>query len=177
MDPRIRIHPKMSWIRNTAENDRYWQKNNFLLFEKCLKMYSFFRILRLQKVLLWPQKNFSLKISIWVWKKRRILCWFQIRWWRLKQMHLKKVRAKYFRFCAFFRGCLLLTFVRGISESQHQRIWNQNKILPFFDTQLKFGGFFSILPKTFLMVLKFVCILKRLWCAHKGSWTTTDFIL
>jgi hypothetical protein len=27
---------------NQTENDRYWQKNNFLLFEKCLKMYSFF---------------------------------------------------------------------------------------------------------------------------------------
>ncbi len=29
---------------NQTENDRYWQKNNFLLFAKCLKMYSFFRI-------------------------------------------------------------------------------------------------------------------------------------
>ncbi len=40
--------------RNHMENDRYWQKNNFLLFAKCLKMYSFFRIciLRLQKVLI-----------------------------------------------------------------------------------------------------------------------------
>ena len=27
---------------NQTENDRYWQKNNFLLFAKCLKMYSFF---------------------------------------------------------------------------------------------------------------------------------------
>ncbi len=30
--------------RNQTENDRYWQKINFLLFAKCLKMYSFFRI-------------------------------------------------------------------------------------------------------------------------------------
>ncbi len=71
-------------------------------------------------------------------KKCRILCWFQIRWWRLKQMPLKKARAKnnanfeYFRFCAFFRGFLRLTFVRGISESRHQRIWNQHNILRFF---------------------------------------------
>ena len=36
-----------------------------------------------------------------------------------------------FRFCAFFRGFLLLTFVRGISESRHQRIWNQHKIMRF----------------------------------------------
>jgi hypothetical protein len=27
-----------------------------------------------------------------------------------------------FRFCAFFHGFLLITFVRGISESRHQRI-------------------------------------------------------
>ncbi len=27
---------------NHTEKDRYWQKNNFLLFAKCLKMYSFF---------------------------------------------------------------------------------------------------------------------------------------
>jgi hypothetical protein len=43
-------------------------------------------------------------------------------------MPLKKARAKnyvnfdYFRFCAFFHGFLLLNFVRGISESRHQRI-------------------------------------------------------
>ncbi len=38
---------------NHTENDRYWQKNNFLLLAKCLKMYSLFRIciLRIQKVL------------------------------------------------------------------------------------------------------------------------------
>jgi hypothetical protein len=29
---------------------------------------------------------------------------------------------EFFRFCAFFRGFLLLTFVGGISESRHQRI-------------------------------------------------------
>ncbi len=53
---------------NHTENDRYWQKNNFLLFAKCFKMYSFFCIciLRLQKVLLWPKFFFSWKISIWV---------------------------------------------------------------------------------------------------------------
>jgi hypothetical protein len=26
MDPRIRIHPKMSWIRNTADRDQGWKK-------------------------------------------------------------------------------------------------------------------------------------------------------
>jgi hypothetical protein len=29
---------------NQTENERYWQKNNSLLFAQCLKMYSFFRI-------------------------------------------------------------------------------------------------------------------------------------
>ncbi len=45
---------------NQTKNERYLEKNNFLLFAKCLKMYSFFRfcILRLQKVLLWPKKFF-----------------------------------------------------------------------------------------------------------------------
>jgi hypothetical protein len=32
----------LSFIRNQTKHDRYWQKNNFLLFSKCLKMYSFF---------------------------------------------------------------------------------------------------------------------------------------
>ncbi len=65
---------------NHTENDSYWQKNNFLLFAKCLKMSSLFRIciFIIQKVLLWPKKFFSWKISIWVSKKRRILCWFQM---------------------------------------------------------------------------------------------------
>ncbi len=43
-------------------------------------------------------------------------------------------KFEFFRFCAFFRGFLLLTFVRGISESRHQWIWNQHKILHVFDT-------------------------------------------
>ncbi len=78
------------------------------------------------------------KIPIWISKKPRILCWFEIHWFRLKQMPLKKLEPKnyanleYFCFCAFFRGVLLLTFVRGIFERQHQRIWNQLKILRFF---------------------------------------------
>jgi len=104
--------------RNHTENDRYWQKNNFLFFAKCLKMYSFFLHLHFQiaKSAIMTQNIFFLKnINMGV-KKRRILCWFQIRWCRLKQMPLNKARAKklckfkYFRFCAFFRGFLLLTF-------------------------------------------------------------------
>ncbi len=85
-------------------------------------------------MLLWPKTFFSWKISIWVSKTRWVLCWFQIRWCRLKQMPLKKARV--FCFCAFFRGFLLLTFVRGISESRHQWIWNQHKILRVCDTHI-----------------------------------------
>ncbi len=46
----------------------------------------------------------------------------------LNKYPLKKLEPKnyanleYFRFCAFFRGFLLLTFVRGISENRHQQI-------------------------------------------------------
>jgi hypothetical protein len=89
--------------------------------------------LKYAKSAIMTQKFFFLKISIWVSKKR----WFPIRWCRLKQMPLKKLEPKnyanfeYFRFCAFFRGFLLLTFVRGISESRHQQIWNQHKILRY----------------------------------------------
>jgi hypothetical protein len=44
-------------------------------------------------------------------------------------MPLQKVRAKklsnfeYFGFCAFFRGFLLLTYVRGIFESRQEKIF------------------------------------------------------
>ena len=48
---------------NQTENDRYWQKNNFLLFAKCLKMYSFFAfVLTFSKSANMTQK--------WVTKKR-----------------------------------------------------------------------------------------------------------
>jgi hypothetical protein len=45
---------------NHTENDRYWQKNNFLLFAKCLKMYSFFSHLhfKIAKSAIMTQKNF-----------------------------------------------------------------------------------------------------------------------
>ncbi len=59
----------LNFIRNQTENDRYWQNNNFLLFAKCLKMYSFFAFAfqSLQKAIM-TQKKFSFKISIWVSK-------------------------------------------------------------------------------------------------------------
>ncbi len=84
-----------------------------------------------------PKIFFRNKYQCGYIKKPRILCWFQIRWCRLKQMPQKKQGPKnhanfeYLRFCGIFRGFLLLTFVRGISESRHQRIWNQHKILGF----------------------------------------------
>ncbi len=83
------------------------------------------------------QKIFFLKNINMDIKKCWVLCWFQFRWCRLKQMPLKQARAKnyanfeYFRFCAFFCGSLLLIFVWGISENRHQRIWNRHKILRF----------------------------------------------
>ncbi len=41
-------------------------------------------------------------------------------------------KRKYSKFASF----LALPFFRGISESRHQRIWNQHKILRFFDTHI-----------------------------------------
>ncbi len=48
----------------------------------------------------------------------------------------KRQSSRELSFLCLFRGFLLLTFVRGISESQHQRIWNQHEILRFFDTHI-----------------------------------------
>jgi hypothetical protein len=47
---------------NQTENDRYWQKNNFLLFAKCLKIYSFFALhLKYAKSANMTQKIFFLE--------------------------------------------------------------------------------------------------------------------
>ncbi len=96
----------------------------------------------MQKVLLWPQKIFWWKISIWVSKKAEFYADFKLVDAGLNKWPWKKLEPKNyanfenFRFCAFFRGFLLLTFVRGISVSRHQRVWNQHKILRFFYTYI-----------------------------------------
>ncbi len=56
------------------------KKITFLLFAKCIKMYSFFRICiwSLQKVLLWPKKFISWKISIWVSKNSEFYADFKL---------------------------------------------------------------------------------------------------
>ncbi len=108
------------------ENVQFFSHLHFKIAKNAIMTQTFFIL-----------KNINMGI-----KKRRILCWFQIRWCRLKQMPIKKLESKnyanfeYFRFYAFFRGFLLLTFFRGISESRHQQIWNQHKILRFFDTHI-----------------------------------------
>jgi hypothetical protein len=53
---------------NQTENDRYGQKISFLLFAKCLKMYSFFAFAFAF------HENFKMVI-----KKGRILRWLHIR--------------------------------------------------------------------------------------------------
>ncbi len=96
-------------------------KNWLFTFAKCLKMNSFFAFaFKFSKCAIMTQKNLFLKISIWVTKKRRILCWFQIRWCRLKQTPLKRLEPKtmqiwLFSFLCIFSWFLLLTFVRGIN--------------------------------------------------------------
>ncbi len=87
---------------------------------KCVVFFAF--AFKVCKKCYYDPKIFFLNINMGI-KKRRILRWFQIRWCRLKQMSLKKLKPKnyanfeYFRFCAFFRVFLLLTFVRGISDT------------------------------------------------------------
>ncbi len=75
--------------------------------------------LKYAKSAIMTQKNLSCKISIWVSKKRRILCWFQICWCRLSKMPLTKVKSKkprknvrkrkYSKFDSF----LAITFLRA----------------------------------------------------------------
>jgi hypothetical protein len=48
--------------RNQTEIDRYWQKNNFLLFAKCLKMYILFAFaFKVCKKCIMTQKKIFLK--------------------------------------------------------------------------------------------------------------------
>ncbi len=72
--------------------DTVLEKNYLLLFAKCLKMYIFSHLhLKLAKSATMIQKTFFLKNIKVGLKKRRILCWFQIRWCQLKQMPLKRL--------------------------------------------------------------------------------------
>ncbi len=85
------------------------------------------------------QKKFFLQIINMGIKKLRILCWFQIRWCRLSEMTLTKVKSKKNHEKMHknentqnLHSFLGPTFFRGICLSRHQRIWNQHKILGFF---------------------------------------------
>ncbi len=139
-------------------------------------MYSFFRIciLRLQKVLLWPKIFFPWKISIWVSKNAEFYADFKYVGAGFQKCPYKKLEPKnyanfeYFRFCAFFRGFLLLTFVRGISESRNQQIWNQHKILRFFVTHIDIFQ-----EKIFWVITALFAILK---CKYETNCTFSNFL-
>jgi hypothetical protein len=74
------------FIRISTENDNYWQNNKFFIFCKMYENVTFFAhcIQNMQKVLLWPKKCFC-ELSKG-YRKRQNLCWFQIRWNRLKNV-------------------------------------------------------------------------------------------
>ncbi len=98
---------------------------------------QFFRIciLRIQKVLLWPKKFFSWKISMWVSKNAEFYAGFQ----KCPQQKLKaKNHEKMHKIenTQNLHSFLALAFFRGICLSRHQRIWNQHKILRFFYTHI-----------------------------------------
>ncbi len=78
--------------RNQTEIIRYCQKITFYFLQNVWKCTVFSHLhLKYTKMLLWPKKKFFLKILTWVSNKRRILCWFQIRWCRLSEMPLTKL--------------------------------------------------------------------------------------
>ncbi len=126
-------------------------------------------------MLLWPKKIFCWKIWIWVSKKRRILCWFQIYWCRLSEMPLTKVKSKKPRKNAQknkntqnSHSFLALGFFRGICLSRHQRIWNQHKILRFFDTHI------DIFQKNnFWVIIALFAILK---CKCEKNYTFSNIL-
>ncbi len=108
------------------------------IFWKCTVFFAF--AFKVCKKCYYDPKNFFLKNIIMGIKKTQNFVLISNSLMPTETNALKKARAKnyanfeYFRFCAFFRGFLLLTFVRSISQSRHQRIWNQHKSLRFFDT-------------------------------------------
>ncbi len=81
--------------RNHTKKDRYWQKITFYFFIM-FKNVQFFSHLhfKIAKSAIMTQTFFFLKNSNLGIKKRRILCWFQIRWCQLSEMPLTKVKSK-----------------------------------------------------------------------------------
>ncbi len=96
----------------------------------------------MQIVLLWPKNFFSLKNINMGIKKCRILCWFQIRWCRLSEMPLTKVKKqKTTKKCTktkILKNSHSFFGFRVICLSRHQQIWNQHKILRFLIPTLIF---------------------------------------
>ena len=85
------------------------KKNNFLPFANVWKCTVFSHLhFKIAKCAIMTQKIFFLKNINMGIKKRRILCWFQIRWCRLlKQRPLKKLEPKNY---ANFEYFPILTF-------------------------------------------------------------------
>ena len=129
----------------------------------------------MQKVLLWPQNFFSWKLSIWVSKTRRILCWFQIHWCRLSELPLTKVKSKKPRKKTHknqntqnSHSFLALTFFRGICLSRHQRIWNQHEILRCLVTH------FDIFKKKIFGVI--IALFPILKCKCEKNYTFSNIL-
>ncbi len=92
------------------------KKITFYFLQNVWKWTVFFAFaFKVCKSAIMTQKFFFLKNNNMGIKKRRILCWLQIRWCRLKQMPLKKLEPNNYANFEYFR----------------LRIWNQHKILRF----------------------------------------------
>ncbi len=75
---------------------------------KCTVFFAFAFTVKYAKSAIMTQKKIFLKNINMGIKKRRILCWSQICWCRLKQMPLKKARAK--KLCEFWVFSFLCIF-------------------------------------------------------------------
>jgi hypothetical protein len=134
---------------NQTENNRYWEKDNFLLFAKCLKMYSFFAFAFkvCKKGYYEKKKNISmgLKKQNFILISNSLMPAFK----KFKAKNHEKMRKN--ENTNILHRFLAIAFFRGICLSRHQRIVNQQKILRFFTSKLIFftKKFFGVIKALF----------------------------
>jgi len=125
-----------------------------------------------------PKIFFYFFFNIWVFKKRRILRWFQIRGNILKKVYLEKVfcqkllqvssREEYkLQFCTLL---LPLTFLLANFFHFTQQFRNQRKILSFLDTHLQ-----VLWRKSFYVILALFWNFKALFARNGSKFWKTCF--
>ncbi len=103
---------------------------------------SYFRVKKFQKVPTWGRQFFPRYRPLWAFKKSRILCWFQI-WRSYSEKYTVKNNPEKLLFYLkkIFRSpenmVFGVKFCWYISSEYFLQIWNQQKKLDFFSTQIE----------------------------------------